>query len=219
MSLTREALAAMIDHTLLRPDARGSEVEHYCREALTHGFKAVCVNPLYIPLVASSLQGSTVLPCAVVGFPLGAVPSVLKAFETEWVIQQGAREVDMVINIAAAKEGNFAAITQEIALLKSICHGVCLKVILETCLLTNAEIASACHGAVEAGADFVKTSTGFSHAGASPEHVSLMRAAVGPSVGVKASGGIRDRSQAEVLIDAGANRIGTSKSVELIGIN
>lgn len=180
-------LASFIDHTLLRPDATLAEVERLCDEALAHGFKAVCVNPLYLPNVAARLAGATVAPCAVVGFPLGAIPTELKAAETRWVVAQGATEVDMVIPVGRLKAGEHDEVRDDIAAVKAACGDALLKVIIETCLLTDDEKVTACLLSRDAGADFVKTSTGFSSGGATAHDVALMRQTVGEAMGVKAS--------------------------------
>ncbi|WP_349963304.1 deoxyribose-phosphate aldolase [Rhizobium sp. ZPR3] len=206
----------MIDHTNLRPEATEADIERYCAEAIEHRFKAVCVNPIHIPRVAARLSGSAVLTCSVVGFPLGAVPTIIKNFETELVLSQGAKEIDMVISVGDLKSGNIRAVEEEIAALKRTCGDAVLKVIFETCLLTDAEIVAACKASQNAGADFVKTSTGFAARGAIVEHVALMRKTVGDDMGVKASGGISTREMAEAMATAGANRIGASKSVAII---
>ncbi|WFU07083.1 deoxyribose-phosphate aldolase (plasmid) [Rhizobium sp. CB3171] len=206
----------MIDHTNLRPEATEADIERYCQEAIEHKFRAVCVNPLHIPRVAARLSGSDVLTCSVVGFPLGAIPTVIKNAETDLVLSQGASEIDMVISVGDLKSGNVKVVETEIAALKRTCGNAVLKVILETCLLTHDEIIAACLASQAAGADFVKTSTGFAARGAVAEHVALMRQTVGPDMGVKASGGISTREIAEAMAAAGANRIGASKSVAII---
>lgn len=211
------ALASFIDHTLLRPDATPAEVARLCDEALEHGFKAVCVNPLFLPDVAARLTGSAVAPCAVIGFPLGAVPSDLKAAEARWVVEHGAAEVDMVIPVGLLKAGDADAVRADIATVKAACGTALLKVIIEACLLTDEEKVLACTLSREAGADFVKTSTGFSSGGATAADVALMRRTVGEALGVKASGGIRTAEDARRMIEAGASRIGASASVAIIG--
>ena len=217
MSITSSsALAAIIDHTILRPDATEADVEQFCAEALQWKFAAVCVNPLNIPRVAAALRGSPVKTCSVVGFPLGATPTVLKRREVEWVVAEGAAEVDMVISVGTLKSVGAGPIGEEVSVLKAACGSALLKVILETALLTDEEIVAASLAARAAGADFVKTSTGFTQKGATVEAVALMRRTVGPDVGVKASGGIRSFVEAMAMIEAGASRIGTSRSIALM---
>ncbi|MCF4128286.1 deoxyribose-phosphate aldolase [Methylobacterium sp. SyP6R] len=210
------ALARLIDHTLLRADATSAEVRRLCEEALAHRFKAVCVNPVHVGLAAGILAGGEVAPCSVVGFPLGAATPEDKAAEAAGAVRRGAAEIDMVIALGALKEGNHAAVRADIAAVRAACRGRVLKVIIETCLLDEAEKRLACTLAVEAGADFVKTSTGFSTGGATGADVALMRATVGDAVGVKASGGVRSLEAARALIAAGATRLGTSSGVALV---
>jgi len=217
MSITSSAaLAAIIDHTILRPDATEADVEQFCAEALQWKFAAVCVNPLNIPRVAAALRGSSVKTCSMVGFPLGATSTDLKRREVEWVVAEGATEVDMVISIGTLKSVGAGPIGAEVSALKVACGAALLKVILETALLTDEEIVAASLAAKAAGADFVKTSTGFTQKGATVEAVALMRRTVGPDVGVKASGGIRSFVEAMAMIEAGANRIGTSRGIALM---
>jgi deoxyribose-phosphate aldolase len=211
------SLAKYIDHTILRPDATLADVSVICEEAKQYGFASVCVNPSFIEYVSKSLAGSGVAPCAVIGFPLGATPSVVKAFETETVIGQGATEVDMVMNIGAAKSGVWALVQNDIKAVVDAARGRAhIKVIIETCLLTDEEKVKACEAAKSAGADFVKTSTGFSTGGATIEDVKLMRDTVGLGMGVKASGGIRDIDSAVAMLSAGATRLGTSAGVKIV---
>jgi deoxyribose-phosphate aldolase len=210
-------LASYIDHTLLRPDATPAEIATLCDEALKHGFKAVCVNPLFIADVAARLKGSPVSPCAVIGFPLGAVPTEVKAAEARWVVEHGAAEVDMVIPVGLLKAGHRDAVRADIAAVKAACGDALLKVIIEACLLSDEEKVTACALSREAGADYVKTSTGFSSGGATAEDVALMRRTVGEDMGVKASGGVRTAEDARRMIEAGASRIGASASVAIIG--
>lgn len=212
-------LGAAIDHTLLKPDATAGEIDALCDEALTHQFASVCVNGSWVKRCAEILQGSGVLVCTVVGFPLGASVPEVKAYEARRAIEDGACEVDMVINVGALKSGDDAFVRRDIASLAEVCHrlGARLKVILETCLLTDEEKVRACRLSKEAGADFVKTSTGFSKGGATLEDVALMRRTVGPSMGVKASGGVRDQEAAKAMLAAGATRIGASASVAIVG--
>jgi deoxyribose-phosphate aldolase len=215
-SLTRAELARTIDHTILRADATRADVAAVCREAREHGFFSVCVNPVHVPDVAAALAGSAVATCAVVGFPLGATPSALKAAEARVVVAAGAHEVDMVIDVGALKEGREDQVRTDIATVRAACGPALLKVIIETCLLSDAEKETACRLAVAAGADFVKTSTGFGKAGATAGDVALMRRVVGPDIGVKASGGIRTREDALRMLAAGASRIGASASVAIV---
>ena len=206
-----------IDHTLLKPDAKRSDIDKICDEAAEYGFMSVCVNPAWIGYVARKLEGTGVLPCCVVGFPLGATMPEVKAFETDRCIAVGAKEVDMVINIGAAKDGDWRTVEDDIAaVVKAADKRATVKVIIETCLLTDEEKAEACRCAVRAGADFVKTSTGFSTGGATESDVALMRDMVGAEMGVKASGGIRDRAAAMKMVEAGASRIGASASIKIV---
>lgn len=217
MSITSSAaLAAIIDHTILRPDATEAEVEQFCAEALQWKFAAVCVNPINIPRVVAALSGSPIKACSVVGFPLGATPTDVKRREAEWVIAEGAAEVDMVISIGTLKSVGAGPIGEEVAALKAACGTALLKVIFETALLTDQEIVAASLAARAAGADFVKTSTGFTQKGAAVEAVALMRRTVGPAIGVSASGGIRSFNEAMAMIEAGSNRVGTSRGVALM---
>ena len=217
MSITSStAFAAIIDHTILRPDATEADVEQFCAEALQWRFASVCVNPINVPRVAAALRGSLVRTCSVVGFPLGAVPTELKRREVEWVVAEGAAEVDMVISIGTLKRAGAAPVGEEVGTLKAACGPALLKVILETALLTDEEIVAACLAAKAAGADFVKTSTGFTQKGATVEAVALMRRTVGPEIGVKASGGIRSFAEAMAMVAAGASRIGTSRGIALM---
>ncbi len=208
----------MIDHTLLRPEATRAAVEALCREARTHGFASVCVNPYWVPLAAAELAGSRVKVCTVIGFPLGATATAVKEAEAAIALGDGAGELDMVINIGELKGGNFAAAGSDIAAVADRCMraGAVLKVILETALLTDDEKTAACRLARAAGARFVKTSTGFGPGGATEADVALMRRAVGEAMGVKASGGIRSYDDAMRMIDAGATRIGASSSVRIV---
>ncbi|MBH1988835.1 MAG: deoxyribose-phosphate aldolase [Myxococcaceae bacterium] len=209
-------LAALIDHTCLKPDATEAEIERLCAEALQYGFAAVCVNPYWIPRVSARLGEGLVKPIAVVGFPLGANRTASKAYEAHDAIDKGAREIDMVINLGALKGGDFKAVLEDI---ESVVHRAApypVKVILETCLLDEVEKRLGCQLAVDGGAHFVKTSTGFSTGGSTLEDVRLMREVVGSGYGVKASGGIKSREFALGLLQAGANRLGCSASVALI---
>ncbi len=208
--------AHYIDHTLLAMDATASQVTQLCHEAIAHQFYAVCVNSGYVPLVSELLQTSAVKVCAVVGFPLGAGLSQSKALEARAAIEAGAQEIDMVINVGWLKSGWHDAVRSDIESVKTACATVPLKVILETCLLNEAEIIQVCEICREIGVAFVKTSTGFSKSGASVAHVKLMRQTVGEAIGVKASGGVRDRQTAAAMVEAGANRIGTSAGVTIV---
>jgi len=212
-------LARLIDHTLLRPEATREQIVTLCQEARTHHFASVCVNPAYVALAAELLAGvEDVLVCTVIGFPLGATLPAVKACEAEQVIALGAREVDMVQNVGALKSGDLALVRQDIAAVVEVAHGqgALCKVILETALLTDEEKIAACTIAKEAGADFVKTSTGFGPGGATAHDVTLMRKIVGPQMGVKASGGIRSYADALAMIQAGASRIGASAGVRIL---
>lgn len=210
--------AKCFDHTILRPDATEADVIKICKEAREYGFASVCVNEYYTELVKKELDGSDVKVCVVVGFPLGASSSVVKAYETAQAACKGADEIDMVINVGALKDGKYDIVESDIKAVRQACEGKTLKVIIETCLLTDEEKVKACKLAVSAGADFVKTSTGFSTGGAAVSDVALMRRTVGDSVGVKASGGIRDYNTAEAMLDAGANRLGTSATVKIVSM-
>ncbi len=216
--MKREALARMIDHTLLKPEATPAQIEQLCDEALTYHFATVCVNPIYVPLAAERLRGSDVGVCTVVGFPLGATPTAIKVCETQMAIAEGAGEIDMVLPIGLLKAGEDEAVKGDIAAVAAVCHaeGAHLKVIIEAALLTDEEKVRACKLAKEAGADFVKTSTGFASGGATVEDVALMRRTVGPEMGVKAAGGIHTYEEAMAMIEAGANRIGASRSLQII---
>ena len=210
-------LAKTIDHTLLKPDASAAQIIKVCDEAKAYHFASVCVNPSRIALVAEQLKGTDVTPCCVVGFPLGAIPSESKAAETAVAVKNGAREIDMVIDIGAAKDGDWAKVEADIAAVKAACGDAAkLKVIIETCLLTDDEKVQACLAAKRAKADFVKTSTGFSKAGATVEDVRLMRRTVGPEMGVKAAGGIHTREEALAMLAAGATRIGASSGIAIV---
>lgn len=215
---TDKRLAAMIDHTLLRPDATRAEILQVCAEARTHGFASVCVNSSWVPLVARELKGTSVKTCTVIGFPLGAMSTAAKVFETEETIRNGATEVDMVLAVGLLRAGEDLAVEKDIRAIAEACHrgGAILKVILETCLLNDAQKVTACKLCVAAGADFVKTSTGFSKGGATAKDIALMRQIVGPGLGVKASGGIRSLADARTMITAGASRIGASASVRIV---
>lgn len=206
-----------IDHTLLKPEATTAQVGKICEEALQYNFASVCVNSCYVPFVADQLSGSEVKTCCVVGFPLGAMLSTAKAAEAKLAVEAGAREIDTVINIGAAKEGNWDFVEMDIRAVVEASHPVALvKVIIETCLLTDEEKRQACLCAKRAGADYVKTSTGFSTGGATVADVKLMRETVGPDMGLKAAGGVRTPEDAAAMIEAGATRLGTSAGVKLM---
>ncbi|MBP2017289.1 deoxyribose-phosphate aldolase [Symbiobacterium terraclitae] len=215
--MTRAQLAKLIDHTMLRPDATEAQIRTLCAEAREHGFMSVCVNPHWVPLCRDLLSGTDVLVCTVIGFPLGANRSEIKAVEAEDAVARGAREVDMVINIGALKSGQHDVVLSDIrAVVEAVSGEARVKVIIETGLLTDEEKVTACRLAQEAGADFVKTSTGFGHGGATVADVALMRRTVGPAMGVKASGGVRDLATALAMVEAGANRIGASAGVAIL---
>ncbi len=210
-------LAKYIDHTLLKPESTRDDILRICEEAKRYDTASVCVNPFWISFVAEQLKGTDVTPCCVIGFPLGATLPSVKAFETAEAIKDGAKEVDMVMNVGAAKGGEWDIVKEDIAAVVNAAKGNALvKVIIETCLLTDEEKVHACRIAQEVGADFVKTSTGFSTGGATVEDVKLMRETVGPDMGVKASGGVRSKADAEAMIAAGASRIGASSSKKII---
>ncbi|WP_342488451.1 deoxyribose-phosphate aldolase [Cytobacillus sp. FSL W7-1323] len=210
-------IAKMIDHTLLKADATVEQINTLCNEAKENGFASVCVNPTWVSQAAKLLQGSDVAVCTVIGFPLGASDKEVKSFETTQAIKQGATEVDMVINIGALKSGKLEIVEEDIRAVVEAADGKALtKVIIETSLLTDAEKVIACQLAVKAGADYVKTSTGFSTGGATVADVKLMRETVGPDIGVKASGGVRSAEDAQAVIDAGATRIGASSGIAIV---
>ena len=212
------AVAALIDHTILKADATRSDVEKVCREAREYGFASVCINPYWVPLVRSELAGTPVKVCTVVGFPLGATSTEAKVAETAAAIRVGAQEIDMVLNVGALRSGDTDAVKNDIQSVVRTAHpaGAIVKVILETALLDDTQKTVACHLAKAAGADFVKTSTGFSTSGATAHDIALMRAAVGPHLGVKASGGIRTLQDVQAMTAAGATRIGASASVKIV---
>ena len=209
-------LNKLIDHTLLKPEATKAQIEKLCGEAKEYDFKSVCVNPYYVKYAKELLKESDVLVCTVIGFPLGQNTTAIKVAETKDAIQNGADEIDMVINIGALKSRDVDYVLNEIKEIRKACKGKTLKVIIETCLLTDEEKITACKLSNEAGADFVKTSTGFSTHGATVEDVKLMRETVGEDMGVKASGGIRDRETALKMVEAGATRLGVSAGVEIV---
>lgn len=217
MDMTKEKMAAMIDHTLLKPEATPHQIRTLCEEAKAHHFCSVCVNPGYVPYCAELLQGSDVRVCTVIGFPLGATSTEAKASETIDAIAGGATEVDMVINIGRIKCEDWEYVKNDIgAVVDAARDKALVKVIIETCLLTDEEKVKACEIAKEAGADFVKTSTGFSTGGATAEDIALMRRTVGDTMGVKASGGIRTAKDALSMIEAGASRIGASAGIQIL---
>ncbi|MGO9614787.1 MAG: deoxyribose-phosphate aldolase [Bryobacteraceae bacterium] len=211
-------MAALIDHTILKPEATRDDVLKICREARKYGFASVCVNPYWVPLVRGELAGSTVKVCTVVGFPLGATSTEAKVAETAAAVRAGAEEIDMVINIGALRSGDQEVVEQDIRQVVETAHraGAIVKVILETALLDDPQKAVACTLAKKAGADFVKTSTGFSTSGATAHDVALMREVVGPGMGVKAAGGIRTLSDLRAMTAAGATRIGASASIKIV---
>jgi deoxyribose-phosphate aldolase len=212
------SLAGMIDHTLLKPDATPDQIAQLCFEARKHNFASVCINPAWVELCASLLKGSPVKVCTVIGFPLGATPPEVKAFETENAINHGATEIDMVINIGALKARDLELVAKDIrgVVVASHARGALVKVIIEAALLTDEEKVLASLISKEAGADYVKTSTGFASGGATVHDVALMRRVVGPGIGVKAAGGVRTYEDAEKMIQAGATRIGASAGVKII---
>ncbi|MEK5340658.1 deoxyribose-phosphate aldolase [Weizmannia sp. FSL W8-1119] len=209
-------LAAYIDHTLLKPEATEKDILKLTAEAAQYHFASVCIHPYWVKLAAKELAGTDVKVCTVIGFPLGATTAETKAFETKKAIEDGADEIDMVINIGALKSGNTEAVEADIRAVVEAAQGKLVKVIIETCLLTNEEKELACRLSVKAGAHFVKTSTGFSTGGATVEDVKLMRQTVGDKAGVKASGGIHTKAEAEAMIEAGATRIGASSGVKIV---
>ena len=205
-----------IDHTILKPETTKAQILTLCEEAKQFNFASVCVNPTWVATCANELKGTDVKVCTVIGFPLGATFKEVKAYETKLAIENGASEIDMVINVGAAKDQNWELVYEDIKAVVEAANGVLVKVIIETCLLTEEEKVKACEMAVKAGAHFVKTSTGFSTGGATAADVALMRQTVGESVGVKASGGVRTAEDMKVMVEAGANRIGTSGGVSLV---
>ena len=214
--MDKKTIASMIDHTLLKPEATPAQVEKLCAEAAEYHFASVCVNPVYIPLAARRLKDTGVKVCCVVGFPLGAIAPEQKAAEAASCAAMGAEELDMVIHVGAAKAGDWVLVQRDIEGVVKAAAGRTVKVIIETCLLTDEEKVKACEAAKAAGAHFVKTSTGFSTGGATTHDIALMRKTVGPEMGVKASGGIRNYATAMAMIEAGANRIGASAGIEIV---
>ncbi len=218
MEITKKNVAGIIDHTLLKADATPEQIAKICKEAIEYNFASVCVNPSYIAQCAKALKDTDVNVATVIGFPLGATSSASKAYETKVAIADGANEVDMVIHVGHAKAGDWDYVQKDI---KAVVDAAApthtlVKVIIETCLLTDDEKVKACEAAKAAGADFVKTSTGFSTAGAKAEDVALMRKTVGPEIGVKASGGIHTSEEAIAMINAGANRLGVSAGIAVV---
>lgn len=212
-----KTIAKMIDHTLLKADATKDQIEQICAEAKQYDFASVCVNPAWVKLSSELLSGTDVKVCTVIGFPLGASTPETKAFETKNAIENGATEVDMVINIGALKSGDLDLVERDIrAVVDAAKEKALTKVIIETCLLTDQEKVQACKLSVKAGADFVKTSTGFSTGGATAEDIALMRKTVGPNIGVKASGGVRSAEDAQKMAEAGATRIGASSGAAIV---
>ena len=205
-----------IDHTNLKQDASINDIKTLCEEAIKFDFMSVCINPCFVKYAHDVLLDSEVKVCTVIGFPLGANNTKTKVYETKQALKDGADEIDMVINVSALKDKKYDYVKNEISKIKKVCKNKILKVILETCLLTDEEIVKACELSLEAGADFVKTSTGFSKGGATVEAVALMRKTVGDKCGVKASGGVKTFEDMQKMIDAGASRIGTSSGVKLL---
>ncbi|NWG27687.1 MAG: deoxyribose-phosphate aldolase [Ignavibacteriaceae bacterium] len=217
-SLKDKNIASKIDHTLLKPDATPSEITELCEEARKYHFASVCINPCYVSLCSSLLKGTEVRVCTVIGFPLGATTTEVKKFETEQAVQNGANEIDMVINVGKLKAGDYNYVENDIqqVVRTAKSNGALVKVIIETALLTDEEKVKACLICKKSGADFVKTSTGFSKGGANVGDVALMKYVVGSSIGVKAAGGIRSKEDAEAMIASGADRIGASASVKIV---
>jgi len=215
--INKETLASAIDHTILKADATEQQVLDCCTQAKENGFASVCINPAYVPLVTAQLANSGVKVCAVIGFPLGANSSTVKAFEASVAVKEGAEEIDMVINIGALKDRKYDYVENEIDNVVKASGNAIVKVIIETCYLTDEEKTKACKLAVKAGAKFVKTSTGFGSGGATVSDVALMRAIVGNDIGVKAAGGIRTLKDAIDMLEAGANRLGASSGTKIIG--
>lgn len=209
-------VARFIDHTALKPNTTEDQIRKLCAEAKEHGFASVCVNPTWVKLCSDLLAGTDVKVCTVIGFPLGANLPELKAYEAKLAVEQGAGEVDMVLNVGALKSGNIELVERDIRTVRNAVPTATLKVIIETCLLTDDEKVVACQLSQKAGADFVKTSTGFSTGGATVEDIRLMRNTVGPDMGVKASGGVKDFAGAQAMIEAGATRLGCSAGVAIM---
>ena len=211
-------IASYIDHTLLKPEASEADILKVCAEAVEYRFKSVCVNPVWVKTVTKALKGSGVLTCSVIGFPLGATPTDVKVFEARGAVLDGANEIDMVINMASARANDRGALVDDIRAVAETVHAgeAILKVIIETSMLNDEQKVIACEAAAEAGADFVKTSTGFNGGGATVEDVALMRKTVGAGLGVKASGGVRSLADAQAMIAAGATRIGASSGIAIV---
>jgi len=218
MNMERAEVARLIDHTLLKPEATQAQIAQLCDEAVEYGFGAVCINPVYVRVAAERLAGSGVAVCNVVGFPLGATTTAAKVFEARGAVADGSQEVDMVIHVGALKAGDIQAVREDIAAVAGACHqgGALLKVIIEAVLLDDSEKVAACQAAQAAGADFVKTSTGFAGGGATLADVRLMRNTVGPEMGVKAAGGIGTYADVLAMVEAGASRIGASKGLNIM---
>ncbi len=216
--MNRDELARLIDHTQLKPEATPEQISRLCDEAIEYGLGAVCINPVYVPLAAQRLKGSAVEVCTVIGFPLGATSTVAKVCEAQQAMDDGARELDMVLHVGSLKAGDTEAVRKDIAAVATACHdrGALLKVIIEAALLTDGEKVAACRAAQAAGADFVKTSTGFASGGAKVEDVRLMRQTIGPQMGLKAAGGIHSYADALAMVEAGATRIGASRSIQIV---
>lgn len=216
MEITKKNVAGIIDHTLLKQQASEEQIAKICAEAMEYNFASVCINPCYVKQCAEALKDSSVNVCTVIGFPLGASTTATKAFETRDAVANGAVEIDMVVNVGAIKSGKWDYVKNDIKAVVDAAAGKLVKVIIETCLLTDDEKRQVCQIAKEAGADFVKTSTGFSTGGATPEDVALMRETVGPDMGVKASGGIHTAEEAIACINAGATRLGVSAGIAVV---
>jgi deoxyribose-phosphate aldolase len=218
VSDNRSRIASFIDHTILKPEATRDDVIRVCAEARQYGFAGVCVNSHWVPLVSEQLKGSPVKVCTVAGFPLGAASTDAKVAETAAAVRDGAQEIDMVINVGALRSGDLDTVERDIRRVVETAHkgGAAVKVILETALLTDAQKETACDLSKSAGADFVKTSTGFGPGGATAKDVALMRARVGNSMGVKAAGGIRTLDDFNTMVEAGANRVGASSSIKIV---
>lgn len=214
--MKKQEIAAMIDHTLLKAFATPAQIEQLCKEAAEYHFASVCVNPAYVALAAKLLKGTGVKVCTVIGFPLGANTSAVKAFETKDAIANGAEEVDMVINVGAMKAGDYELVEKDMKAVVDAANGTLVKVIIETCYLTDEEKVLACKAASKAGADFVKTSTGFGTGGATPADVALMRSSIPDSMKVKASGGVHNYEEAMAVVEAGASRIGASAGMAIV---
>lgn len=214
--ITKETMASMIDHTILKASATEEMIESLCEEAIRYNFASVCINPGFVKFAAGKLSNSNVKVCTVIGFPLGANSLETKTFEAAKAVEDGAQEIDMVINVGMLKSGNLKYVEDEISGVVKASKGALVKVIIETCFLTDEEKVTACKIAKKAGANFVKTSTGFGTGGATVSDVALMRKTVGASMGVKASGGVRSLNEALAVIEAGANRIGTSSGAAII---